>query len=318
MILLSTLAKNLEAKLNGAIATSLLPYFHANTDYSFVVYSDVGQYKAAVKKLNTVKKYINCCLRLNGDEKAGVTNETVSAVWSAQLECLIPSPLDEAKIEEDGELKTYRIADAVESLINDTFASSTQEYISDSDGIMYYLGGTYSNTVAGDVDLRGGVGESLPVSVFINFTVIAAGLSSANIVLELLNPATAKYERIYPTRLDIMRTAVQEGNLASDEDGVSKVTTQGTMLTIQITKPLRNDNFDTILKAYIIAPSAFMGNNGGLYSFRLSIPTGFTENNEIEVLSDQYYLTFADASISAETNLAAACTAKLVEALDIS
>lgn len=318
MLQLQTVAKALENKLNAAIPSSVLPSFHPNVNYSFVVFADVGEYRKAIKRLNTINKYINCILRVNGDEKSGLTDETISAVWSAQFECLVPSPMETVNIEVEDELITYRFVDAVKELINSTLAASTQDYITGEDGILYYLGANYSNTIAGEVDTRAATGESIPLSVFIDYTVAAAGVSSANIILEFKDPlATGEvYERVYPTRLDIVRQAVQEGNLASDEGGVSKVTTQGSILTLQLTKPLRNDRFDLFLKMYTLAPLELVAGGFDILTFRLSIPSSM-DGDVPQYLTRTYQMSFSEATIGAETNLAAACTATLVEALTL-
>lgn len=311
MLQLRTVANALETKLNAARADALYPLsaFHDNTEYTFKVYADVGEYVKATKQLNTITKTINCILRINSDEKSGLTDETVSALWSCQLECLVPDPMAEYRYVDEGTNESYivRFVDAVEDLVNTTLAASAQDYVKGDDGIIYYLGATYSNTTSGNLDLRHGVGESIPLSVFIDYTVIATGLSSADIKVYIYDD---EYYRIYPTRLDLIRTSVQEGNLASTEQGVSKVTTQGTVLTIKISKPIRLDTFDYELFNYLYP--------GYMYKLKIKIeyPLAINGTNLFNA-SAEYTMVFSDASIAAETNLAASCTATLVEALEI-
>jgi hypothetical protein len=309
MIQLSTVASSLEKVLNDAIAQSSLSEFHANTNYTFKVYSDVGAYKKASRSLNTINRYINCILKLNGDDKSGVTDETISAVWNAQFECLVPHPLDTINLTDaNNEIYTLRFVDAVEDVINSALASSTTEYINDGAGTPYYVGANYSSTVPGLVDTREAIGESIPLSVFIEYTIVATGISSASIKLELIDEN--KDERIFPTRLDIIRTAVQEGNIASNSNGISKVTTQGTLLSMQVTMPLRNGIFDTLVKQAALDPTLVNSK-----SYRLSVPVSIDADGNPVYLSRTYTMTFSEVNIAAETNLGAACTASLVEEL---
>lgn len=313
MLQLQTVAKALENKLNAARLNALYPLndFHDNTEYTFKVYADVGEYQRATKTLNTINRYINCILRINSDEKSGLTDETISAVWSCQFECLVPDAMEQhGFVDEDNSVEYVRFVDAVEELINSTLAASTQDYVKGDDGIVYYLGAAYSNTMAGSLELRHGAGNSIPLSVFIDYTVIATGLSSADIKLFIYDGED--YERIYPTRLDIIRTSVQEGNLASNSDGVSKVTTQGTVLTIKLSKPARFDDLDYEIREYLY--------KGDIHPVELKLEypqSRITQTDAISVGSRTYQMVFSDASVAAETNLAASCTATLVEVLEI-
>ena len=313
MLQLQTVAKALENKLNAARLNALYPLdaFHDNTEYTFKVYADVGEYQRATKTLNTINRYINCILRINSDEKSGLTDETISAVWSCQFECLVPDAMNEHRfVDEDDVAVNVRFVDAVEELINSTLAASTQDYVKGEDGIVYYLGAAYSNTMAGSLELRHGAGNSIPLSVFIDYTVIATGLSSADIKISI-NNGSGTYFRIYPTRLDIIRTAVQEGNLAANDIGISKVTTQGSMLTIKLSKPLRNDLFDLTYAA-----SYALSGTHPVMDIRINYPW-LIDDGEAFYTTNDYRMVFSDVAIAAETNLAASCTATLVEALEI-
>ena len=316
MLQLLMVAKALEKRLNDELynAPYELNLFHKNTEYEFKVYADVGEYQKAIKTLNTVHRYINCILRINSDEKAGVTDTSVSAMWSAQLEILVPDALATFDVTEDNETTRVRFVDAVAAYINTLFAASTQEYIRGDDGIVYYLGASYSNTIAGTVDIRHGVAESIPLAVYIEYTVIATGFSSTEFGIYISDDGGADFRRIYPTRMDIMRTSVQEGNIASDSSGVSKVTTQGTVFTIKLTKPYRGDDFDSQLRSYVY-DLPFLAHP---LLIQVTFPRPMS-GNSTTVIPDRkdFYMTFADGAIAAETNLAASCSATLVEVLEI-
>ncbi len=322
MIQLSTVAKDLETALNTAALDSLLGAFHENVQYRFVVHSDEGDYVKATKVLNTLTKHINCILRINGDDKSGVTDETVSAIWQCQFEALVPDINDAIYVEgEGGAGEKIRFIDVVEGLINNTLAASTQKYLRGDDGILYYVGANYSNTIAGLVDQRNAVGESMPLAVYIDYTIVAAGLSSADIKL-FVKKFNGDFERIYPTRLDISRSSVQDGNISSDADGISKVTTQGSLLQISFSKPYRhlNDFFDgNVLLRYLMAASIGSGYTyDNKFTYKLEYPLGISEDGEItSSMTYQFDMVISTATLSAETNLAASCTATLVEALDL-
>ena len=316
MIQLSTLASDLETALNAEPGIALLNSFHANVEYRFVVHSDEGEYIKSTKMLNTLTKHINCILRVNGDEKAGVTDETVSAIWQCQFEALVPDINDVINVESEGGASiSLRFVDAVEALINDTLAASSQKYVKGSDGIVYYVGANYSNTVAGLVDERNAVGESMPLAVYIDYTIVATGISSTDIKLSILNPSNNEYVRIYPTRLDMVRTSVQDGNLSSDGVGVSKVTTQGSLLQLNITMPFRYSGTSTYEFPLQVVATYILGAIPTQYhTYKLEIPY-FNDGDDTLYMSNTYNMVPSNATISAETNLAASCTISLVEAL---
>jgi hypothetical protein len=307
MISIKDLITELQTKLNDAIPASGLNFYKPNTNYLFNLVFEEGEYKKAERVLNTTTKYINGVVEVRGDDKSGVTDETVIANISASIEILVPD-INET-------LENISFKDAVRDLIDDTLAASTEDYITQNK-IKYYVGTTYSIANTGMLNIRHEVGESITYTIYVSYTIIATGISSQDIKI-YCKDGGGTYKRIYPTRLDLVRSSVQESNIPSsayntDISGSSsieyyaaKATTSATTLSIALAKPLRNDWYDGFVKRYIV--------KGGVeaISIKVEMPDG-----EMSI-EEEYTMCFSDASIAAEGTLAASCNATLVEALDL-
>ena len=306
MISLNALAADLEDKLNLAIESGdfYINDFMPNERYLFHIANEAGQYRKATRDGNTVTKYINGVLSLMGDEKAGVTPDTVNASLEAVFEFIIPD-IDRLYTitEEDGSvIGTITFKDAVRELVDATLSATEQDYMQDDDENYFLVTTSYSFANTGALDIRPQTGESLTMTVFIDYSIVASGVSAANLEMWMNGVV-----RIYPTRLDITRHSVQEGVIPSDID-TSKTLTQTTQLTIAINKPLRFDIFDEEALKYIA-----YGGSAKKMSVTIMYPVGLNADGTVKKESVPYYLSFADVSIAGELNLAIPVSATLHE-----
>lgn len=314
MISLNALAADLENKLNLAIESGdfYINDFMPNERYLFHIANEAGQYRKATRDGNTVTKYINGVLSLMGDEKAGVTPDTVNASLEAVFEFVIPD-IDRLYTitEEDGSvIGTITFKDAVRELVDATLSAAEQDYMQDDDENYFLVTTSYSFANTGALDIRPQTGESLTMTVFIDYSIVASGVSAAN--LEMWMPdASGVLVRIYPTRLDITRHSVQEGVIPSDVD-TSKTLTQTTQLTIAINKPLRFDTFDEAALKY----TAYGGSVKKM-NVKIIYPMGLNSDGTVKKEDVPYSLSFADVSIAGELNLAIPVSATLHEEAEV-
>ncbi len=292
MIDLTTLAKSLEDRLNVEV-----PSCKVNTEYVFRIFTREGDYEKGhrLPNSNTVVKYINAMLSVTSDDKAGIAEEALNIELNTELDILIPDINAE-----DAEGNKFK--DLIIEHINDCLALPTQDTVTEN-GINYLITATYSSVVTGLADMRTQVGESLTASVSIDYSIVAAGISSGEIKLYIGSVSSAS--RIYYSRLDLSRTTTMESNIASNANGEAKSTMQGTALQMVITKPNRLDYLDEKMMQYLLK-----GTNTP-FTVKLVHPTEYAE---IETIS--YKVIFGDSSEGAEGVLVPGVSCTLVEYLE--
>lgn len=271
-----------------------------NVEYIFNVYANEGEYIKPKRVDNCVTKYINCVLSTLGDEKAGISEDTMSVSISTKLDILIPDVADTTEISG----VNVPFSDYVIDEINKKFAVPKSVSLSHG-GIYYTAVYTASTVVPGIKEIRASIGESLTATIYIDWVLVAGGFSSDMVKLFIVNADNSE-TRIYPTRLDISRTATQESNIKSTDNGTSKVATQGTSLVISVIKPNRMDALDSIIALYLI------DNTFNNFTVKLEMP--IDRNNTIDNLFD---VEIQDATLGAEGLAVPSVTCTLVEHMSI-
>lgn len=253
MIDIDILANLLEEKLNADIENTPIGALGAlcsNTQYRFRIFSKEGDYKKADRHLNTVTKYINGVVSTLGGEKTGY-NE-ISLVTTARMKLDLLTPDIDLEYDADGTEERRSFYTLVEEYINARLAVPSQSVIYDNNEYWYAIG-NYSPVSTGIKDIREAVGNSMTSTVFITYTFVKNGISSAATEIYVNNV------RIYPTRIDMTRTSTQESFLPSDttapnsDTTISKSKTQGTGFQINIIKPDRFDALDRLIHKYLMA-----------------------------------------------------------------
>ncbi len=249
----------MESRLNLAI-TNIdeepfnLDTFLDDTKFRFRLFDTSGEYEKASKNGNEVTYYINGVMRLVGSDKEGTVNENYSASISAVLDLVVPR-CDLYKESEDG--RQYGIYNAVEYIVDEALRLAEVDTMTlpDEQGndINYFVSTQYQISIAGVRDIRGQVGDSLPMTVRIDYGIVADGVASSDVIYEIFNEDSGAYERFYPTTVGIARTAIQEGNITSDEEyGVSRSTTNGTTLVLSVARTVRYSYLDKLITRFAL------------------------------------------------------------------
>ena len=304
MVPISELANKIQGVFDGL--EGLENTSQPNVEYNFNVYVNEGEYKKPERNYNYVTKYINCVLSTLGDEKAGISEDTMSVSISTKLDILIPDVADNTDV--DGKFNVP-FAEYVIDEINKKFAVPNSVPI-EADKIYYTAVYTASTVVPGIKEIRPSVGESLSATIYIDWVLVAGGFSSEMVEISVFDSVLNKYVRIYPSRLDIARTATQESNIKSTDNGASKVATQGTSLVISIIKPNRTDALDKIIADYLLF------NDFEPFTIKLEMPT---DVNDGLFYSDEksFSVEIQDATLGAEGLAVPSVTCTLVEHMDI-
>lgn len=303
----------MESKLNSAITNIAeepfnLDTFLDDTKFRFRLFDTSGEYEKAAKDGNEVTYYINGVMRLVGSDKEGTVNENYSASISAVLDLLVPR-CDLYKETEDG--RRYGIYNAVEYIVDEALRLAEVDTMTlpDEQGndINYFVSTQYQISIAGVRDIRGQVGDSLPMTVRIDYGIVADGVSSSDVIYEILNAENGTYERIYPYTVGIARNSVQEGNIPSDTDnGISYSTTNGSNIVLTFARTVRYTYLDKRIAQYIL-----LGYNEPM-QIRITYPLGSPTEN----IPATYNMTFAQGGLNGLEGAAMSSEIRLVEELE--
>ena len=328
MISTLLLAKLLQDRLNGALENGEYKNIKdfgldsfPNKRYEFRIFPEDGEYKKSENRgaeltanpTNTYTQFINGVLKTpNTAAVEGAGASTYNAAVEASLELLIPNCDDEATFtnpNDNTQSVTVRLQDAVALLVNSVLGLPTEEYIADGD-ITYFVGGRYSRASVGQRQHRTQAGLSVILSVYVSFAIVAMGVSSRQIRLNI------EGNDIYFTRISISRTSVQENNTLSADTsgdyGVSKARTTATQLVIAFSAPVRPVAFNTLLTQYIMSGTV------SPMTVTLTMPTEADQggNDYLDTLTKTYKMTFAQGGVAGEENLNASFDVRLVEEME--
>lgn len=328
MITTKELAQMLEEKLNGELVAGASEYenlakygldrFAPNTRYQFYIRSDEMELQksriqnAVPSTIPTNTETIYICGLLSpspGSTVEGQDANTYNTVVNSTLELLIPNCDDTSvmtfKVNGENITEELRLSDLVQLLIEDTLSATTSQYITGDDNVIYYIGTAYSRTIPGIKEQRPSVGISLPLSVYIAYSIVATGISSENI--EVFIKTGGVFEKIYTTRLGLARTTQHESVIQSDANGVAKAKPNATTLTLSFDAPYRINAIGEAVTSYVlsgeITPLTIM----------LSIPATINVDGSIVKREKKYTMILADTGISGELNLAASMSVRLIE-----
>lgn len=320
MITTKELAERLQDKLNGDFDSATNEYtnitkyfldrFYPHTRMEFYIRSDEAEIKKASMDINTETVYICGLLTpMPGSSIEGLDKETYNTVLSFTLELLIPNCDDVTTVVYDGKnSKEIRLSDQVQLLIEDTLSATESEYINSGDGVIYYVGTAYSRPIPGAKMLRNVVGISIPLNVYITYSVVATGISSDNIRLSIKDGV--KYVRVFTTRLGLARTTSFDSSVASNAGGVSKGTPNATSLTVSFDAPFRLDAMGKAASQYLL--------NGVVepLEVKLEMPSVSPKGDDIQYNTEEYRMMLADVGVNGELSLAASISCRLIEYLE--
>ena len=321
MITNQSLAELLQRKLNGerngAEYANLTLYgldkFTPNVRYEFKIFANDGEYETAKSGgidpseiSNTVTQYIHGVLKTpNGAAIEGAGQNTYNAAIEAQLELLIPNCDDVATFDgKNGESTTVRLQDAVHILVSNVLGIPTDDYISDGE-VTYFVGTRYHNASIGERRHRTQAGLSVILTAFMSFAVVAMGVSSRKIKLNING------EDVYFSRISVSRSSTQENNVtatAEGSSGVAKARTTATQLVIGFSAPVRPTALNLALTSYIMTGEV------KTLVVTLTMPTDDSGTGKMD---RAYNMVFAEGGVAGEENLNAAYDIRLVERMDV-
>ena len=321
MIALDTLAEQLETRLNDkADMYGLDGGITENVSYRFRIVLDTADYKDAEREDNKVTMYIHGIMTSDGANVEGTSGTAYNASLNARVEFLLPFLFTAS------EGKNDLLTSIVRDILTDVLQSSTGVEIFDNDrmysdnGILFYQGTKFSIPLTGERAERPKVGDSLTLSLAINYFFIAYGVGSRRVKYEV-STYCVHYETVGYTNAEMVRQSIQDGNLFSEDaknmsNGQypsSKVTTSGSVLTVKFVSPTRLSTFDRLAAQYLL-----QGYVTPLY-MRISVPYSTkTDGAGSLVVADPLVavkrMTFSQASLAAQLDYNAASTMTLVEA----
>ena len=336
MITNQQLAELLQSKLNGEYANADGEYanlhkygldtFTPNVRYEFKIFANDGEYATAENRdalitgdvTNTVTQYINGVFKTPGGNTAeGASAQTLNTAIEAQIELLIPNCDDEKEYTADNQMYHVRLQDVISMLVQDVLSIPSSDTRDDKDGISYFIGGRYSHASVGEKQHRTQAGLSVVLSLFMTFAVVAMGISSREIKLNIGYNSDIGYkdEDIYFNRISISRTSTQENNVQATPGsdvanyGISRARTTATQLVIGFSAPVRPTIINKALTEYIVTGSV------PSLTVKLKMPK-YMADGVLQYAEGEYTMTFAEGGVAGEENLNAAYDIRLVEEME--
>lgn len=304
MVKLDILSKDLENKLNTVAESTLkdnapiLDAFAPNTHFKFRIFPIAGEYEKAVVEGNDVTYYINGVVRRIGAEKEGTSIDNYVAEISTVLDVVVP--MCELFITEDDDTE-YTIYQAVTDIIDMALTYNSTETVHDADENPYFVSSRYEMSTAGIRNIRGQVGDSLPLSVAIDYAIVALGVNSGDVIFEV-ETATGNYVRIYPKTFGLARSTIQESSISSDSEyGISKNTNGGSAFVVGFSRDVKRTEFDYMAARYVLT-----GDNPP-FNIKITYP------DIVEPFS--FKVTFSEAGINGLDGAAMSSDYKLTEVI---
>ena len=319
MIALEYLAKTLENTLNGTDENGNVDYSNITkfgldgteadengnyggilprTTFRFRVVSDLADYKKAEREDNTAVFYIHAVMKAEGSTVEGIVKEAYNARLNTSVEFLIPF-VD--ILDENGNSK---IVAAVRNLIDTVLQARASQTVT-IDNICYYQGTQYHIADTGTRDQRAQVGDSISLSVSVDYIFLALGVGSNSIVISING------DRVYYSKLGISRQIVSEGNIeANGGSPVSKNAVAGSALAVNMDMPTRLNAYDKAIALYVLTGEIVP------VSVSLTIPVEIDNNGGIISETRAYKMVFSFAGINGELNYGASTSVSLVEVME--
>lgn len=305
MVKLDILSSALEKKLNDMAEatlkddTPILDTFAANTHFKFRIFPIAGEYEKAIVEGNEVTYFINGVVRRTGTEKDGTSINNYVAEISTMLDLVVP--MCELFITEDDDTD-YTIYQAVTDIIDMALTYNFTETIyDDDDGTPYFVSSRYEMSTAGIRNIRGQVGDSLPLSVAIDYAIVAMGVNSGDVIFEV-EIAPGNYVQIYPKTFGLARSTLQESSISSDSEyGISKNTNGGSAFVVGFSRDVKRTEFDYMAARYVLT-----GDNPPFY-IKITYP---------DIVEPFFFkVTFSEAGINGLDGAAMSSDYKLTEVI---
>lgn len=277
-----------------------------NTAFEFNISSDSGEYKQAEKGRYVVNGVPWATYFFNGNARyspvslEGEQASAYNAVMSATIDLLIPvSRLITGE-------QTDNFISEIRRLVDETLGASASKYIT-SDNVIYLVGTRYSLMQTGQRELRDQAGDSIVMTLYLTFYVVASGIQSSAVELTIDN------ERIIPSKVGFSRKTTSEAGVpATSTNAASKVIPSGSAFVINFDTPAKLGTFNQKLSSFV-----FAGTNTPM-TVTVKYPQIFTTVEGETVVSTQSYtysMIFDNDGINTEQGYAVSASVTLVEVM---
>ena len=304
MINLNDLSKQMENDLNQRpFSTSdlaMLAEYFPGVDFKFRIILDTAEYQPPERDGNKVTIYINGIMSIISSETEGINISPLSynALINTSVDFLIPMAQEE---DEDG---ASVLVEAVRMHIGTALQYGVSRDIEDEGGMKYLLGEFHKIGNTGMRAVRERVGDSMTLSLFSKYILIAAGVASSEYQLYVVDPNDEEEPIVYSS-LSLSRKTVIDYALAAEDANEGQTsargTPQNTVLTIAFSAPVRSANIDRLLADYMLRGTIEP------IKIRLVIPnTNFPEGVILKMVIESN-------AVGAELNKAASGAVTLVE-----
>ena len=296
--IITYLNEALQDRLNVKLRESALDGAFDRVSFDFRIVTDTAEYKDAERSGNAVRYHIHGLSTVVGSEKEGLGGDNANIGVSIRTDFLIPF------VNNTDEGVSLMISE-VRNIIDEALSESSGE-TKEIDGMLYYVGSTFSISQPGIRDVRPKVGDSITLTVNASYYLVAQGISSDSITLEVAvmedSPGVYVYERIFARRIGIYRKLVSEGVVPSESGGSTKNVVSGSVLSISFDTPIRHGYFFDQVRAFALRGRVIP------LVIRLTLP-----NADGTADSSVYTMVISDAGLNGELNLAASSDYTLVE-----
>ena len=297
--IITYLNEALQDRLNVKLRESALDGAFDRVSFDFRIVTDTAEYKDAERSGNAVRYHIHGLSTVVGSEKEGLGGDNANIGVSIRTDFLIPF------VNNTDEGVSLMISE-VRNIIDEALSESSGE-TKEIDGMLYYVGSTFSISQPGIRDVRPKVGDSITLTVNASYYLVEQGISSDSITLEVAvgkdqNTDELRFERIFARRIGIYRKLVSEGVVPSESGGSTKNVVSGSVLSISFDTPIRHGYFFDQVRAFALHGRVIP------LAIRLTLPNAYGKAD-----SEVYTMVISDAGLNGELNLAASSDYTLVE-----
>jgi hypothetical protein len=302
MITIKDIAENLEQTLNGKEYENIEAYGLNDvipaTSFRFNIALDTDKYKEPERDINSVVRYINAVMTVMGDSKEGRDNETYNAVVQTRVEFVVPACGDDGKL----------LLERVRGLLDNVLTGSEHEYI--TDGTYTYLQTIeYAFANTGVREQRDKVGDSLTLSMYIDYSYATEGVASDAIIVECSLKKEGSYTPVRFSRFGMARKTVYDPNVPSGNGNpITKNVPTSTALTISMDLVARLYDFDTMIRKYTLK-----GELSPIF-VKVSLPNGYDKNTgSILYDTETYEMVLETSGVNGELGKLASNSVTLIE-----
>ncbi len=237
MITLTQYAQFLETALNDTLN---------NPNIKFIVFSDIGNYKAAWRKSNSVTVYINCLLSREPGTIITGNNGLQIASDNITLQVAVPTDPPRRTVDEEPDWNSYAFAESIRNLMDNYFSKNRIQAFTDETGVTYETGMIYSFSETGDSEIAPIIDEYIEFSVYITVNMVQNGINSRSTQVEIDGEAIP-FLTAQPSRAEAVSGDVYSDNSNCESENVVISTTFAVDVSTPATTGMITSQFSRFL-----------------------------------------------------------------------